>query len=77
MSAKTKKQKMAKKKHVSSSLLSRYPKYFLSLGLLLVTVSVCLLSVGYVSHAKIGLAMLSLFFGMSLVVFANFSLSKH
>ena len=64
-------------KNQSASLLGRYPHVFIVMGLLLVTVSILLLTIGYVSNAKVGLAMLSLFFGVGLVVFANFYLPKH
>jgi len=65
-----------KKGRSTSSLLSRHPKIFLSLGALLVMCSGLIISLGYISNAKIGLAMLSLFFGIGLVIISNASLSK-
>jgi hypothetical protein len=84
MSAKKHKRKAGKhQQHFSSetkkhhtSLLSRYPRLFLSLGVGLVVIGVLLLTVGYISHARVGLSMLSLFFGVGLIIFANFSLPK-
>ena len=65
-----------KKGRSTSSLLSRHPKIFLSLGILLLITSGLILTVGYISNAKIGLSMLSLFFGVGLVILSNASLSK-
>jgi len=77
MAAKKQKKKARNKKVEKKGMFARCPKVFLLLGGCLVMTSVCLLSTGYQSHAKVGLAMLSLFFGMSLVIFANASLSRH
>lgn len=58
------------------SLLSRYPRLFLAIGALLVIIAVLLLTVGYVSDARIGLSMMALFFGVVLAIFANSALPK-
>lgn len=58
------------------SLLARYPRQFFALGVLMMMVAIALLTVGYVSHAKVGVAMLSLFFGIGLVIFANAAMPK-
>jgi hypothetical protein len=61
----------SKKKHTSISLLNRYPRLLLTSGLIFLTLSVILLTVGYVSNARVGLSMISLFFGVGLIIFAN------
>ena len=66
----------AKKDAPSASVLSRYPRLFLATGILLVLVGILLLTVGYVSDARVGLSMISLFFGVGLVIFANAALPK-
>jgi hypothetical protein len=79
MSVKKTKRKAVKHHHGKKSgpsLLSRYPRFFLTIGVLLSLIGVLLLSVGYISEARIGLSMLSLFFGIGLIVFANFALPK-
>lgn len=81
MSAKKHKRKIKhsdqiKKSNVSRSLLSRYPRLFLSLGVLLLLLGILLLTVGYVSDARVGLSMITLFFGVALVIFANAALPK-
>ncbi|TEW52386.1 hypothetical protein [Psychromonas algicola] len=80
MSVKKHKRKAVKHNHYekkkAASLLSRYPRLFILLGMVLVTLSIVLLTVGYVSNARVGLAMLSLFFGVGMMIFANFSLPK-
>lgn len=66
------------KKHaVTASWLSRYPRLFLGVGLLLVLVAILLLTIGYVSDARVGLSMIALFFGVGLVIFANSALPKN
>lgn len=83
MSAKKHKRKTAKhhshtkKGHTSSSLLTRHPRLFFAVGTLLALAGVLLLTIGYVSDAKVGLSMLSIFFGIGLVIFANSALPKH
>lgn len=80
MSAKKHKRKIVKHHHdkkKTTSLLSRYPRLFILLGMMLVTLSIVLLTIGYVSNARVGLAMLSLFFGVGTMIFANFSLPKN
>jgi len=83
MSAKKQKRKTAKHHHsikkesTPPSLLSRYPRLFLTSGILLLLIGVLLLTIGYVSDARVGLSMMSLFFGTSLVIFANSALPKH
>ncbi|MCP4326764.1 MAG: hypothetical protein GY951_06990 [Psychromonas sp.] len=66
----------SKNKHLSSTLLSRYPRLFLTIGLLLVLVAILLLSIGYVSDARVGLSMISLFTGVVMTIFANAALPK-
>jgi hypothetical protein len=66
----------ARKDSVTASLISRYPRLFLGTGILLVLVAVLLITIGYVSDARIGLSMISLFFGVGLVIFANSALPK-
>ena len=83
MSAKKHKRKTVKhsshvkKDSASVSLLSHYPRLFLLSGVLLVLLGILLLTVGYVSDARIGLSMMSLFFGVGLVIFANAALPKN
>ena len=83
MSAKKHKRKIvkhnshAKKDCAFPSLLSRYPRLFLATGVLLVLVGVLLLTIGYVSDARVGLSMIALFFGVGLVIFANSALPKN
>ena len=81
MSAKKHKRKSSKHnthhKNKTSPLLSRYPRSFMLLGMILMSLSIVLLTVGYVSNARIGLAMILLFFGLGTMVFANFSLPKN
>jgi len=67
----------SKNKRASSTLLSRYPRLFLSLGLLLVLVAILLLTIGYISDARVGLSMISLFSGVVMSIFANAALPKH
>ncbi|GLS91190.1 hypothetical protein GCM10007916_22590 [Psychromonas marina] len=82
MSAKKHKRKTVKhsqhmkKERATPSLLSRYPRLFLGSGMLLVLIAVLLLTVGYVSDARVGLSMMALFFGVVLVIFANSALPK-
>lgn len=61
----------------SVSLLSHYPRVFLAAGILLVLISVLLVTIGYVNNARVGLAMLSIFFGGGLIIFANGALPKN
>jgi len=58
------------------SLLSRHPKVFIAIGTLLVCVSILLLTVGYMTDAKVGVSMISLFFGVGFILFANAALPK-
>ena len=51
------------KKNHHVSWLNHYPRAFLAIGALLVFISILLLTIGYISNARIGLAMLSIFFG--------------
>ncbi len=79
MSAKKNKRKVIKHgRHLKnkSSLLRHHPRLFIGVGLLLVVVSFLLLTIGYVDDARVGLAMMSLFFGVALVIFANAALPK-
>lgn len=82
MSAKKQRRKVtkhntpSKKGPISHSLLKRHPRLFLVLGLLLMLLGVLLLTVGYVSDARVGLSMMSLFFGATLVLFSNSALPK-
>jgi hypothetical protein len=82
MSAKKHKRKAVKhvthqsKKITSPSVLSHYPRIFLALSLLLVVLGVLLLTIGYVSAARVGLSMIVLFFGLVLGMFANSALPK-
>ncbi len=80
MSAKKQKRKTPPKQHhnkqVSPSVLSRYPRLMMGTGILLVLLGVVLLTVGYVSDARVGLSMLSLFFGGGLIISANSVLPK-
>lgn len=83
MSAKKHKRKVVKHNHHSkhkssaSSLLSRYPRLFLTLGVLLLLSGVLLLTIGYISDARIGLSMIAFFFGLGFVIFANAALPKN
>lgn len=60
-----------------STLLTRHPKSFFALGIILLIISGCLLSIGYLSNAKSGLSMLSFFFGAGLVFFSNSAMPKN
>jgi len=80
MSMKKHKRKTGKHLHPKTNKttwLSRYPKVFFSIGLLLVIAGVLLLSVGYLSNEKIGLSMLSFFFGGGLLVLSKTAMLKH
>ncbi|HEY7865896.1 MAG TPA: hypothetical protein VIC51_07805 [Psychromonas sp.] len=57
-------------------LISRYPQLFLLIGVLLIITGICLITIGIPNNAKIGLAMLSIFFGITTVIFANSALPK-
>lgn len=82
MSAKKHKRKSGKpnnhikKSNGAPSLLSRYPRLFLTTGGLFVIVAILLLSIGYISDARIGLSMIALFFGVALVIFSIAALPK-
>lgn len=83
MSAKKHKRKTAQRTHhhgkahsATSSLLNRYPRLFLATGSLLVFIAILLLTIGYVSHARVGLSMIALFFGVALLIFANAAMPK-
>ena len=65
-----------KNNRASATWLSRYPRIFLSIGLLLVLVAILLLSIGYISDARVGLSMISLFIGVAITLFANAALPK-
>ena len=77
MSVKKRKHKVVKhnshtkKNSGSSAFLNRHPRLFLASGVLLLLLGVLLLSIGYVDTAKIGIAMIAFFFGISLVLFAS------
>lgn len=83
MSAKKHKRKIVKHSHhskkgrTSPSLLSRHPRLFLAVGIVLVIISALLISIGYVSDARVGLSMIALFFGGGLVIVANSALPKN
>ncbi|WP_022941246.1 hypothetical protein [Psychromonas hadalis] len=82
MSAKKHKRKAVKhvgqayKKVSTPSLLHRYPRLGLVLSFVLLVVGILLLTIGYVSNARVGLAMISLFFGLVLGVFSNAALPQ-
>ncbi|TEW55982.1 hypothetical protein E2R68_02500 [Psychromonas sp. RZ22] len=76
MSAKKYKRKAGSHRKHSRSLLSRYPGVCLVIGVSLMIVGILLLTVGYVTEARIGLSMLALFFGGGLTLFANSFRSK-
>jgi len=80
MSSKKHKRKTVKnnshEKKKTLSLLSRYPRLFIGVGVVLVLISILLLTVGYVSDAKIGVSMISFFFGGCFIIFANSTLPK-
>ena len=82
MSAKKRKRKLVKHSHrtkkstASPSIFSRYPRLCSNSGMLLVAMGVLLLSIGHMSNAKIGISMLSLFFGIGLVIFSKSFLPK-
>ena len=58
------------------SLFSQYPRTFLFLGVALILTGIYLLITGMQNHAKFGLAMLSIFAGMVIAIFANSALPK-
>lgn len=80
MSAKKHKRKAVVRSHhlknrrTSLSLLTRYPRLFLSIGLLFVLAAILLITLGYVSDARIGLSMIFLFIGVVITLFANAAL---
>ena len=82
MSAKKNKRKKLNHNHPSTkinkheSLLSRYPRLLLVTGSILVIVSILLLTIGYVSDARVGMSMISLFFGVGCIIFSNSATSK-
>ena len=63
-------------KKITASILSRYPRLFLVIGSLLVFLGGGLLTIGYVSDARVGLSMISLFFGVAIIIFASAALPK-
>ena len=63
-------------KKTTASILSRYPRFFLVIGSLLVLIGGLLLTIGYVSDARIGLSMISLFFGVAIIIFASAAIPK-
>ena len=69
-------QHQGKKRHTGSSLLSRHPHLFLATGAMLIIIAVMLLTIGYVSDARVGLSMIAMFFGVALLIFANSVLPK-
>jgi len=82
MSAKKNKRKAVRHNHQPQHK-SAYPKWLklhprlsLGIGMLLILSSLLLLTIGYVSDARVGLSMMSLFFGVSLVIFAKAVLPK-
>lgn len=82
MSAKKHKRKSTIHNHhtknpTTASLISRYPRLFLAVGALLILVSLLLLTIGYISDARVGLAMIALFFGGAFIFFANSVLPKN
>jgi len=83
MSSKKHKRKTVKhnghsqKNNHTISLLSHHPKVFLATGVLLLLISILLLTIGYVNNARVGLAMLSIFFGGGLIIFATGALAKN
>lgn len=62
--------------HKQVGLFSQYPQLFLFIGGLLILTGICLITIGILSHVKLGLAMLSIFFGITTVIFANSALPK-
>ena len=82
MSAKKNKRKAVRHNHQFNHK-SAYPKWLrlhprlsLGVGVLLIFSSFLLLTIGYVSDARVGLSMMSLFFGIGLVIFAKAVLPK-
>ncbi|MFT6927595.1 MAG: hypothetical protein ACJAZP_003232 [Psychromonas sp.] len=72
------KNKSLKNTNKHPSLIGRYPQLFFFIGALLILTGICLITIGILNHAKLGLAMLSIFFGITTVIFANSALpSKH
>lgn len=57
-------------------LFSQYPRSFLFLGVALILTGIYLLITGMQHHAKFGLAMLSIFTGIAIAIFANSVLPK-
>lgn len=83
MSAKKHKRKAVKhnnhtkKVHAGPSLIRRHPRLFLGSGIVLMLLGVLLLTIGYISDARVGLSMISFFFGATLVLLANSALPKN
>jgi len=70
------KNKILKNANKHPGVISRYPHLFLFIGALLIVTGICLITIGIPNNAKLGLAMLSIFFGITTVIFANSALPK-
>ncbi|MFT4836514.1 MAG: putative tellurium resistance membrane protein TerC [Psychromonas sp.] len=57
-------------------VISKYPQLFLFVGVSLIVTGISLITIGIPNNAKIGLAMLSIFFGITTAIFANSALPK-
>lgn len=58
------------------SLIGRYPQVFFFIGVSLIVTGICLITIGIPNNVKLGLAMLSIFFGLTTAIFANAALPK-
>ena len=70
------KNKILKNTNKHPGLISRYPQLFLFIAVSLIVTGICLITIGIPNNAKIGLAMLSIFFGITTAIFANSALPK-
>ncbi|ABM02680.1 conserved hypothetical protein [Psychromonas ingrahamii 37] len=68
--------KILKNANKHPGVISRYPQLFLFIGMLLIVTGICLITIGIPNNAKLGLAMLSIFFGITTAIFANSALPK-
>lgn len=70
------KNKSLKRSVNHSSLVSKHPRTYFYLGILLLAIGVYLLIIGAHNNAKIGLSMLAIFIGGAAVILANAALPK-
>ncbi|MFT6985899.1 MAG: hypothetical protein ACJAT7_001719 [Psychromonas sp.] len=70
------KNRIAKHSAKRSSVIRKYPRAFFYLGAALIAIGIVLLITGSHNNAKVGMSMLSIFIGGSMVILANLALPK-